>query len=136
MKQIKSIIVTLSILAAGSAFAEKPEWAGNGNPAAEQKEAHKEAMNAKAEEDLLLEEEIEKSKEKQRKKLKKEKKEKTSQNQKKLDKGAEKSKGKPGKGLEKQKEKKVSQQQKELDKGSEQGQESREQRKKWWKFWE
>ena len=40
------------------------------------------------------------------------------------------------KGLEKQKEKKMAQEQKELDKGSEQGQASRENRKKWWKFWE
>ncbi len=39
-------------------------------------------------------------------------------------------------GLEKQREKKAEQEQKELDKGSEQGQESREGRKKWWKFWE
>jgi hypothetical protein len=39
-------------------------------------------------------------------------------------------------GLEKQREKKMTQEQKELDKGSEQGRESRENRKKWWKFWE
>ena len=36
---------------------------------------------------------------------------------------------------EKQKEKKLNQEQKELDKGSAQGKESRETRKKWWKFW-
>ncbi|MBY4675223.1 hypothetical protein [Marinobacterium arenosum] len=39
------------------------------------------------------------------------------------------------KGLEKQRAKKAEQVQKELDKGSEQGQASRENRKKWWKFW-
>ena len=40
------------------------------------------------------------------------------------------------KGFEKQKEKKMAQEQKELGKGSEQGQEARQNRKKWWKFWE
>lgn len=39
-------------------------------------------------------------------------------------------------GLEKQKAKKSEQEMKELDKGSEQGQEARQKRKKWWKFWE
>ena len=39
------------------------------------------------------------------------------------------------KGLEKQGDKKSSQVQKELDKGSAKGQEARQQRKKWWKFW-
>ncbi len=39
------------------------------------------------------------------------------------------------KGLEKQREKKAAQEQKELGKGSEQGQQSRENRRKWWKFW-
>jgi len=40
------------------------------------------------------------------------------------------------KGLEKQKLKKTDQQMKELDKGSDQGQESRDNRKKWWRFWD
>lgn len=40
------------------------------------------------------------------------------------------------KGMEKQREMKSEQEQKELGKGSEQGQESREKRKKWWRFWE
>lgn len=39
-------------------------------------------------------------------------------------------------GLEKQRLKKAEQEQKELGKGSEQGQLSRENRRKWWKFWE
>ena len=39
-------------------------------------------------------------------------------------------------GIEKQREKKSEQVQKELGKGSEQGQTSREERRKWWKFWE
>jgi hypothetical protein len=39
-------------------------------------------------------------------------------------------------GMEKQRERVMEQEQKELGKGSEQGQESREQRRKWWRFWE
>lgn len=39
------------------------------------------------------------------------------------------------KGLEKQHDKKAAHVQKELDKGSAQGQEARQGRKKWWKFW-
>jgi hypothetical protein len=50
--------------------------------------------------------------------------------------GERKKKDKEIKGLEKQKEKKSAQVQKELGKGSAQGQEARQQRKKWWKFWE
>jgi len=38
-------------------------------------------------------------------------------------------------GLEKQEAKKSEQVQKELDKGSETGQEARQNRRKWWKFW-
>jgi hypothetical protein len=45
-------------------------------------------------------------------------------------------KNKEIKGLEKQREKKSAQIQKELGKGSAQGQEARQQRKKWYKFWE
>lgn len=44
--------------------------------------------------------------------------------------------GEEPKGLEQQRERKMEQEQKELGKGSEQGQEAREQRKKWWRFWE
>jgi len=44
--------------------------------------------------------------------------------------------GMENKGMEKQREMKAEQEQKELGKGSAQGQESREQRKKWWRFWE
>ena len=44
-------------------------------------------------------------------------------------------KNKEKRGLETQHEKKSQQAQKELGKGSDKGQESREQRKKWWKFW-
>jgi hypothetical protein len=44
--------------------------------------------------------------------------------------------GEPPKGMEKQQQNKMEQEQKELGKGSEQGQAAREERKKWWKFWE
>jgi Skp family chaperone for outer membrane proteins len=43
---------------------------------------------------------------------------------------------KPPKGLEKQQQRKMEQDQKELGKGAEQGQAAREQRNKWWRFWE
>lgn len=107
------------------ALAEKPDWAGKGKPSAEQKEAHKEAMNVKEKlEDDLQDyndndeiKELKEKKEKKAKKLKQEKAEKLS-------------------GLEKQQAKKSEQVQNELDKGSEQGQEARkENSKKWWKFW-
>jgi hypothetical protein len=47
MKKIKVLIVIISILAMGSAFADRPVWTEKGKPMAEQKEAHKAAMNAK-----------------------------------------------------------------------------------------
>lgn len=44
--------------------------------------------------------------------------------------------GMDNKGMEKQREMKSEQEMKELGKGSERGQEAREKRKKWWRFWE
>lgn len=88
------------------AMADKPEWAGKGKPTAEQKEAHRSAMEAKedSEDDDLEKEKKEKSSEKD--------------------------------GIDKQKKMKSEQEQKELDKGSDKGKESREANsKKWWKFW-
>lgn len=61
------------------AIADKPEWAGKGKPTAEQKEAHKTAMEAK--EDLDDDENLEKKKAK-----------KAEQEQKELDKGSDKGK--------------------------------------------
>ena len=101
-----------------AAMAEKPEWAGNGKPTAEQKEVGKSAKQAKQEMDEDRRE-GEKSKEH-------------------MDKNAYKHKedsDRP-KGLDKQYEKKSSQEQKELGKGSEKGQEASSNKKKWWKFWE
>lgn len=103
--KVQLLASLLAVILASPALAEKPAWAGNGKPTAEQKEAHKSAMQAKDDSDDESET-----------KIKKQKKEKV-------------------KDSEKQKEKKLNQEQKELDKGSEQGKESRETRKKWWKFW-
>jgi len=54
--------------------------------------------------------------------------------QEKKEKKSKKIKGEKKKGLEKQGDKKSAQVQKELGNGSVQGQEARQQRKKWWKF--
>jgi len=105
-------------LVSSPALAEKPDWAGKGKPSVEQKKAHNSAMEAKESIRNDVEEEREKGE-----KVKTEKEMKL------------KKQGDEVKGLEKQKAKKSEQVQKELDKGSEQGQEARETRKKWWRFW-
>jgi len=110
------IALVVMSLAVTPAFAEKPEWAGKGKPTAEQKEIHRAAMEAKG--DDMDKHGLEEKKER---KEKKEKKEKSSD---------------VNKGVEKQREMKSEQIQKELGKGSDKGQESRENSKKWWRFWE
>lgn len=111
--KVKLITLVVMSLAATPAFAEKPEWSGKGKPTAEQKEMHRAAMEAKG--DGVDEHGLEEKKEK------KEKKEKSSD---------------ANKGMEKQREMKSEKIQKELGKGSDKGQESRENSKKWWRFWE
>ncbi len=101
------ISLFLSVFISAPTFAAKPEWAGKGKPTAKQKEMYKGTRGGKADG---------------------------------IDFGRTEDKIKEGtstklKGLEKQRQKKSEQVQKELGKGSEKGQESREQRKKWWKFW-
>lgn len=117
-KKLAPLVMAAMIAAPGFSLAEKPEWAGQGKPSQEQKEAHRTAMQAK--EDSAdyddTDEKIKKEKSRKEKSVKKDREEKL-------------------KGLEKQTQTKAEQQQKELDKGSEQGQQSREGRKKWWKFW-
>ena len=104
----------LSIFILSPAFAKKPDWAGNGKPTVNQSEAIKTTIVSQIDGEIGKDTNGKLKKEKLKKdKLKKEKPE----------------------GLEKQKQKKTNQVQKELGKGSEKGQESREQRKKWWKFW-
>ncbi|PKH06041.1 hypothetical protein [Moritella sp. Urea-trap-13] len=104
--QIKLLVSLLAVALALPVFADKPEWAGNGKPTSEQKEAHKSAMQAKSDEQDST-------------KITKEKKDRTDKE----------------KGSEKQKDKKLNQEQKELDKGSQKGKDSSETRNKWWKFW-
>jgi hypothetical protein len=85
-------------------MADEPAWAGKGKPTAEQKEAHKAAMEAKDEldeDDDGVREKKEKEKEKEEKK---------------------KGKSSDQKGLNKQSAEKA---QKELDKGSDKGKEKR-----------
>lgn len=107
-----NILVFLFIgVVAAPVLADKPEWAGKGKPTVEQKEAHRNAMEAKG----GMEDERGNGKEK----IKKEKKDQSD----KL------------KGVEKQTDKKAGQVQKESGKGSEKGMESRETSRKWWKFW-
>ena len=143
---ITSFFVTLFLFTT-PALAEKPEWAGKGKPTAEQKDIHRATMETKG--NL---EDSDKSKKKSDKSSKSEKSEKSKsekdsdKSKKKSDKSSkseksEKSKSEKDseekvKGLEKQKLKKTDQQMKELDKGSDQGQESRDNRKKWWRFWD
>ena len=111
--QRQLIVLVLTSIFVIPVMADKPEWAGKGQPTAEQKEAHKAAMEAKGE----LDEAEGHVKEKKEKKEKKEE------------------LGEP-KGSDKQSAKKSEQVQKELDQGSDKGQESREENsKKWWQFW-
>ena len=104
----KILAMTLFSLIATPALAEKPPGTGNGKPAAEQKALHQQTQQ-------------------EREQTKAE--DKASKHQ-----GNSRDMDDP-KGLEKQREKKAGQEQKERTKGSEQGQQSRETRKKWWKFW-
>jgi len=117
---IKLLVSLLAVVLAQPVLAEKPEWAGKGKPTAEQKEIHKSAMEAKEEQEDKINEEIKAVKDKHKDKL-----------------DEQENKGRPDKvsGIEKQQDKKLNQPQKELDKGSEKGKESRENSKKWWKFW-
>ncbi len=130
MKLSFVITMLLSLVAMG-AYADKPEWAGKGKPTAEQKSAHKAAMNAKEDDDDDQHEDDDdngKGKDKAKKeKMKKEKKAKK-------DRGDDDDSDRQA-GLEKQKAKKAEQEQKELDKGSDRGKEARETRRKWWQFW-
>lgn len=103
------------------AFAEKPEWAGKGKPTAEQKAAHKAAMNAKDETDDDEGERLKEKKAKKENKLKKEKGDRENDDSIKPE-------------LEG---KKAEQLRKEADRGSEKAQQQRQEKsRKWWRFWE
>lgn len=141
MKKLFAVIF-LSIFISLPASADKPEWAGTGKPTAEQKQAHKAAMRQKIGD---TKENIEdKTKKEKPKGLAKQQQKKAHQAamDRKIDDGKEsvedkmeKANPEKPKGLAKQQQKKTEQVQKELDKGSEKGKESRQSRKKWWKFW-
>lgn len=116
--KIKFIAFLVMAFMAFPAMAEKPEWAGNkSRPTTRQKESHRADMRAKGGPEKYEQQEKIKYK-----KLNKEKNINGKKDQ--------------MKGLEKQQAKKSEQVQKELDKGSDKGKESREARKKWWKFWD
>jgi len=119
---MKTPALALALLGiATPTLAEKPQWAGNGTSAANQRQALPQAGERPrdgAEEARAL-------KEMKAKHAKKE-------TQERSERDAEPS----PRGLENQSERKQEQVMKELDKGSEQGQTARENRKKWWKFWE
>ncbi|MEH6559382.1 MAG: hypothetical protein V7708_16420 [Oceanicoccus sp.] len=127
----KAVALIVTSLMVVPAFAEKPAWAGNGKPTVEQREAHRKSMEGRDEIEGQRKEELEKQEKEKEKKLKKEKKERSEH----MNDGEGDVDSQQLKGLEKQREKKSEQIQKELGKGSEEGLESRETRRKWWKFW-
>ncbi|MDX1693749.1 MAG: hypothetical protein R3208_08275 [Ketobacteraceae bacterium] len=129
MKTLLLIPFSLA-LAAVPVWAEKPEWAGKGKPAAEQVETHTETMKAKSRDDEADKPESQASE--KGSKMKKEK----QQEQKSKPEKAKAALIEDRAPLEKQQGKKMDHVQKETDSGSEQGQESRQERKKWWRFWE
>lgn len=127
MKKSLLSVLLLSIFVSAPVLADKPSWTGKGKATEEQKESHKAAMKAKRGPE---DEKMEKFKE-----TKMEEKKETERTRE-MNEKAFKKESAPTDGLEKQQIMKQEQIQKEVDKGSEQGQESREPRKKWWKFWE
>ncbi|WP_017221483.1 hypothetical protein [Moritella dasanensis] len=140
--KIKLLVSLFAVALAPPVFADKPEWAGNGKPTSEQKEAHKSAMQAKDDEQESTkikkdkkdkEDRIEKVKgsEKQKEVMQIKDDEQKSTNIKKEKKDREDK----VKGIEKQKDKKLSQEQASLDKDSLKGKNASETGKKWWKFW-
>jgi threonine synthase len=134
MKRLGSCFVIGVLVAAGSAFAEKPQWVEKKADKTAAKAVGKQAPSS----ELLLLEDVEhedksgmkaKSKHDQERKAKKVKEREGA--------AAQETSKAASKGLEKQREKKPEQEMKELGKGSEQGQAARdEHRKKWWRFWE
>ncbi|SHJ06501.1 hypothetical protein SAMN02745165_01458 [Malonomonas rubra DSM 5091] len=132
MKTLLLLLICSGLVFVNPLFA-KPDWAGQGGAAkAEKKEYQKTYQEKKYADD---EDEVRQYRhggqddERQRNREQEKEKKFKNKEQKQL------KDGKGPKGQEKQREKKMEQEQKELGKGSEQGQNSREKRKKWWKFW-
>lgn len=137
--KVKFLMFLLMAMVTVPVLADKPDWAGKGKPESGKERADNAKMKAKD----YMDREHGESADHMNMDKKKDKGEKL--------KGFEKEKDKHSKseekmkmdkhddtdlkGLEKQRMKKMEQEQKELGQGSEQGQENREQSKKWWKFW-
>lgn len=113
MKQslLRLIVTILFMFTSQTLLAEKPSWAGKGKPSAEQKEAHKKAMNSKEDDNDDKE-----------KKSKKEKSKNHEDDDDDNDDKEKKSKDMKNKSLNDMKE---------IEKGIEQ---KEEKRKKWWNF--
>jgi len=107
MKFQPAIILGLLLFSA-VAQADKPAWSGEGKPDSAQKQQHRQEMQAKDRSEELMSRS-----------------------------GADNTRDPQGqpKGLSEQQQRTL-EEQKELGKGSEKGQEAREKRKKWWRFWE
>ncbi|MEH6824360.1 MAG: hypothetical protein V7629_10670 [Motiliproteus sp.] len=110
MKTKFIVLIMIGILSA-PVLAEKPTWTPRGKPTLEQRDVHKSTVQGKTGSEKKYYE--------SEKKLK----------------WAKEGRSDELKGADKQREKKADQVQNELGKGSDKGQESRETRKKWWKFW-
>mgnify|MGYP000054803511 CR=1 FL=1 len=107
----KIVMILLGALLAAPASAEKPEWAGQGKPTAEQKETHKAAMQAK-----------EKAGDAEGK----------AQEQMKQGKADAQDKAKS---MEKKQSRNMEQEQKQTGQATQAGEQTQEKKRKWWKFW-
>ncbi len=129
MKVLLSVIIALILMMAVPTFAKKPPWAGHGGRNRYQGHPQDKTMPLPAvEENETATENIKKGKKDKNLHKKQQKHKKAGEGE------IEQQEKDLHKGLEKQRTMKEDQVQKDLDKGSEQGQESRQKRKKWWKF--
>lgn len=128
-KSLPLLAAALLGLAAGAVDAEKPEWAEKSAQAG-QMQTEKAAGQPREREEERYREREDKGDKAQGSKASPER----QREQRAMD--EEKGGKEMPPGQAKQREMKMEQEQKELGKGSEQGQESREQRRKWWRFWE
>ena len=105
------LVILLGAFIAAPASAEKPEWAGQGRPTAEQKEAHKEAMQAKqdaGDAQGKAEQEMKKGKADAEDKAR---------------------------SMEKKQSRHMEQEQKQTGQATQAGKQTQEKKRKWWKFW-
>jgi len=136
----KTLVTTLSLLLSSAligstAWAAKPEMAGqsmNKEERATMKEERKQQRVTEPENGTTTRSQMENEERERQREMDGDK---AGQDRDKRERMQEKE-GMDNKGMEKQREMKSEQEMKELGKGSEKGQESREKRKKWWRFWE